>query len=218
MKRIIKRQPPQELIAWTHGKKTNEDGSAASWNYDSMEAPLKDIVRKNLVDEQGGLCCYTGVRITKDTSHIEHLKPQEKCENHEDTEYFNLLAAHPGPNQEKACRFGAVYKDNWYIPELFVDPFRPDCELRFRYKDKGDVVPVRADDGAAEETIKRLNLNDKDLVLRRKQAITGWLDDDLTKGEVARILARMDSKIDGMYHEFCFVIKQAGERYLKRFA
>lgn len=217
MKRITKKQPPQELIAWTHSNKINEDGSAASWNYDSMEAPLKEVVKQSLIEEQGGLCCYTGLRITKTTSHIEHLKPQEKCENHEDTEYANLLAAYPSPNPKQECTFGAVHKKNWYAPDLFIDPLRADCEIRLRYRDSGEVVPDKLNDTAAMETIKRLNLNDKELVLKRKQAIAGMLNDGLTKGQATRIIAKMDSKVNGMYYEFCFVIKQACSRYLKRF-
>jgi hypothetical protein len=141
------------------------------------------------------------------------LKPQALCINHEDTEYTNLLAAYP----KDACSYGARCKGHWYNPDLFVHPFRHDCEIRLRYRDSGEVVPAQAGDKAAEETIKRLNLNDKELVRKRKQAITGWLDADLKKGQVIKIIAQMDSKSNGLYHEFCFVIKQAGNRYLKRF-
>jgi uncharacterized protein (TIGR02646 family) len=154
------------------------------------------------------------LRITTKTSHIEHLKPQVICKNHEDTEYTNLMAAYP----KGGCAFGARHKDHWYEPNLFVHPFRHDCEFRFRYRDSGEVVPANKDDARTIETIKRLNLNDKELIGKRKRAIEGALDDDLTKGEVTQILKQMDSKgKDRMYYEFCFVVKQACERYLKRF-
>ena len=54
-------------------------------------------VEDGLLVEQGGICAYTGRRITRRDSfgyqagfHIEHLKPQKHFKQGEDTDYENL--------------------------------------------------------------------------------------------------------------------------------
>lgn len=220
MRRIVKNNQPAELISWTREKATAADGSTMSWGYDDMPAELRAKVKGNLVKEQGGLCCYTGKRISEKTSHIEHLKPQAMCEHHEDTEYANMLAAFPSSNYGRDCAFGAHKKRNWFDPLLFVHPLRPDCEARLKYRDNGKVEATNPADKGAEETIKRLNLNDEELINWRKEAIHHALfEDQLSKSQIQRLQAALGQPDgNGNYREFCFVIQQACERYLKRFA
>lgn len=216
MKLISKRHPPRSYIAWTHA---DEGEISTNWGYRDMPAYVKQEVKLSLIQEQGYLCCYTGRRIDPPNSHIEHLKPQEICVDHEDTEYSNLLAAYPSDRAEHECAYGAHYKKNWYNSILFVHPLRPDCELRFRYRDNGTVGPVNPVDDGAKETICHLNLNDKELQNLRRTVIHAALyENNLSKGQASRLMAAMDH-IDnnGQYREFCFVIKQACERYLHRF-
>jgi uncharacterized protein (TIGR02646 family) len=180
---------------------------------------LRQEIKLSLIQEQGYLCCYTGRRIDPQNAHIEHLKPQEICVDHEDTAYSNLLAAYPSDHVDHECAYGAHHKKNWYHSILFVHPLRPDCERRFRYRDNGSIGPVNPDDAGAKETICHLNLNDKELQNLRRTAIDAALyEDNLSKGQVSRLMAAMDLlDSNGQYREFCFVIKQACERYLKRF-
>jgi len=216
MKLISKRQPPRSLIAWTHADKGE---IKTHWGYRDMPSEVRREVKLRLIQEQGYLCCYTGRRIDPQNAHIEHLKPQEICAGHEDTDYRNLLAAYPSDRVEHECAYGAHHKKNWYDEVLFIHPLRPDCESRFRYRDNGTATPVNSNDNGAQETIFHLNLDDKELQNSRKTVIHAALyEENLSKGQVSRLMAAMDQlNISGQYREFCFVIKQACERYLKRF-
>ena len=219
MKRIKENKPPKELIAWTHAKAKNVDGKLMNWGYSDMPADLRRKVKLCLIREQGALCCYTGRRIDDDTSHIEHLKPQEKCVKHEDTDYSNILAAYPSANFPGRLAYGAHKKANWYDPILFIHPLRDDCEKRITYKDDGSIKPTRSNDKAAIETITKLDLDNDDLKNLRSTAIhTALFEEQLSKGDVQKLYKAMDSQnAKGQLREYCFAIKQACERYLKRF-
>lgn len=215
MKRIIKQRPPRELISWA---RQSTRGTIISWGYDDMPSDVRLAVKKNLLREQGYLCCYTGKRISEEMSHIEHLKPQDKCIKHEDVDYKNLLAAYPAVNSQRACEFGAHYKKNWFDNHLFVHPLREDCEIRLRYRESGSVVPAKPEDTGAAETIKMLNLDHPELKKQRKLIIEDFLSDHWSKKQVLRFMKALDeTDASGRYQEFCFVLKQVCERYLKRF-
>ncbi|MBK7994613.1 MAG: hypothetical protein IPK14_14885 [Blastocatellia bacterium] len=79
---------------WKH----EQQKKGLSCSYDNMERSVKNVVHNSLIKEQGSICCYTGIRISVDSSHIEHLKPQTICVGNEDVEYNNLLAAYPRPD------------------------------------------------------------------------------------------------------------------------
>lgn len=91
MKHIIKGNSPSELDSWFRNQPI-EDGCRINCGYTDMPSEVKQVVKQRLLEEQGGLCCYTGLRVKETTSHIEHFKPQSQCESHEDIEYHNLLA------------------------------------------------------------------------------------------------------------------------------
>ncbi len=218
MKYIQKQTQPQALIAWVHGKSSNNQSIA--WGYDDMPSDVRQAVKAHLIAEQGCLCCYTGRRITSDTAHIEHLKPQALCVGHEDTDYKNLLAAYPGTNTRMVCRYGAHAKKDWYDEGLFIHPLRPDCEERLRYNMKGRISASNPSDQGAVETIKRLCLDHSELTELRAQAIDEALfGPELNKSQVQRLMDEVDKRdSEGCFRQFCFVIKQACEKYLKRFS
>lgn len=43
---------------------------------DDCRGEVKTQLHKALLQEQGYICCYCGMAITKENSHIEHLKPR----------------------------------------------------------------------------------------------------------------------------------------------
>ena len=220
MKYIQKQPQPQLLIAWIHGKSTDDDGNEQQWNYKNMPADVRAATKKSLLREQGGLCCYTGQRITADTSHIEHIKPQSECIGHEDTDYDNLVVAYPSSESgTPECAYGARKKDKWYKEELFVHPRRKDCEARFRYRTTGKVIPANNADSAVAITIEKLRLDHPELEQMRKAAIVALDLEELSEAKARRLMAAMNERDkDGNFRPFCFVIKQACEKYLKRFA
>src|SRR6266542_5989051 len=117
MRYIKKRSAPKELRQWFAGQPI-AGGGRINCRYGDMPGEVKDVVRQRLLEEQGWLCCYTGRRVGTKSSHIEHLKPQSRCEGHEDIAYGNLLAAYPGLDERSP--YGAHAKADWYDPALMV--------------------------------------------------------------------------------------------------
>lgn len=218
MKYIRKRPQPEELIAWTRATDKDQDSQATTWSYDDMPREVRQAVKDSLIQEQGGICCYTGRTITPETSHIEHLKPQARCVGHEDTKYSNMLAAYPAANVPGQCPYGAHAKKDWYDDHLFVHPLRRDCEARLRYRTDGKITPKSPSDSGAAETILHLGLDHRELEQMRQKAIhAALIEVHLTKAEVRRLRDAMDQRDGaGNFRQFCFAIKQACEKYLKR--
>jgi uncharacterized protein (TIGR02646 family) len=220
MKYIEKQAQPQELIEWVREKSTDFEGAQRQWGYGDMPSHVRAATKAGLLAEQGGLCCYTGRRIAPQSAHIEHLKPQSHCVGHEDTEYDNMLAAYPSSDSGTPhCAYGAHARENWYDHYKFVHPRRRDCEQRMRYKDDGRISAAAPDDGAAAETIRRLQLDHRELTEMRKQVIHEALfAEQLSEAQARRLMAAMDERDSrGNFRPFCFVIKQACAKYLKRF-
>jgi len=213
MKHIVKGNTPQELRHW-FDHQLIEDGRRINCGYSHMPGDVKRAIKQRLLAEQGGLCCYTGLKVDEDGSHIEHFKPQSLCENHEDVDYVNLLAAYPGDNTLK-CPYGAHAKADWYSAELLVSPLRRDCERRFRFDLLGQITPEDENDQAAVETIKRLCLDHDSLTEMRKQAIDGTLfrrDHPLSVAHLQRLAnSYCERNHRQQFPEFCFVIVQAAQ-------
>ena len=161
MKYIHKSSPPEELREWFHGQPV-EDGRRINCGYDDMPSNVKNAVKERLLHDQGGLCCYTGVPIDLENSHIEHFKPQSLCTDHEDVDYANLLAAHPSASANR-CQFGAHAKDDWYDEQLLISPLHRRCETRFRFDQSGGIASRDGKDAAALETLEHLCLNHSSL-------------------------------------------------------
>ncbi|WP_225896261.1 retron system putative HNH endonuclease [Amazonocrinis nigriterrae] len=87
MKYINKNEEPSKFTCW---KALENDDWKPSWNV--FQAPEKPIVHDALLKEQGYICSYCGMRITRETSHIEHLKPRSSYP-HLALEYTNLIAS-----------------------------------------------------------------------------------------------------------------------------
>ena len=218
MKHIHKGSPPRELRDWFEDQAV-EEGRRINCGYDDMPTNVKDAVKKHLLDEQGGLCCYTGLRIASENSHIEHFKPQKLCTDHEDVAHTNLLAAYPGASA-KRCPFGAHAKDDWYDEQLLVSPFHQRCESQFLFKPSGAVDSSDKRDAAALKTIQRLRLNHPSLKEIRQHAIDEALSPGnrlLSKAQLQRLIERLYSRdTNGRFPAFCFVIKDAAQDLIRK--
>ena len=217
MKYIQKGSTPQELRRWFEGQLL-PDGQRINCGYGDMPSDVRAVVKQRLLEEQGGLCCYTGMRVNSENSHIEHFKPQSACIEYEDVDYRNLLAAYHGIS--KRCQFGAHAKDDWYDENLLVSPLHQSCETKFRFKQFGEIAPSDNEDAAAVETIRRLRLDDQSLEENRRSAIDEFLFPDnlpLSKDQVQRLVQRLDGRsLDGQFLAFCFVIKDVAQDLLRK--
>jgi uncharacterized protein (TIGR02646 family) len=165
MRAIAKGQEPASLTA--HRKAPNSD-------YDNYRD--KDALRRVLVTEQRGLCCYCMGRIRngRDTMKIEHWQCQSRFPA-EQLRYRNLLGAclggHGQPPDKQHCDSRKGDRD------LKWNPADPDhhIETRIRYELNGE---IRSNDPEFDAQLDDvLNLNLKRLKNNRKAvwvAITEW--------------------------------------------
>ncbi|TYQ26787.1 TIGR02646 family protein [Pseudanabaena sp. UWO311] len=175
-------QEPQSFTDWK--SQENDDWKPT---YKTLRGQIKAEVHDALLAEQGYTCCYCGMSITSDISHIEHLQPQNEKDPDLSTDLslaidFNNLLASCGfsdkskmtaPEYEKALHClqhcGCKRGNN----PLSVSPLQVDCADFFRYTGSGEIRPAEEPDKhqSASETIQTLNLNYGNLVAMREEAI-----------------------------------------------
>ena len=162
MKYICKTAEPEAFRRW---KTRNKD--ANKWD-DLPIIPERRELRKHLINEQLGMCCYCEMMISLEESHIEHLKPKGNPSYRKDMfSYGNLLASCNGKDSR------GNKKQNWYEPEM-VSPLDKNCADRFRYNlQNGRITPSDETDTWAETSIEKLGLNCRRLKDRRKSIIMG---------------------------------------------
>jgi len=235
---IKKRQEPEALTQWRARCQADPEGAGINYGYDALrqnEVAIEQVLRA-LVAEQGGVCAYTGHRITHETAHIEHLKAQKYCERGEDVDYQNMAACWPWPNCGFEAAFGAHPKKIWPSPDeqhFFVTPLSNGCEHRFEFNRHGEIT-ASPDDIAAEKTISKLNLDEhrenrigieRKLTTWRQKAASGVLGKyQNLKLKDARnrlkALDRDDKELnDGAsvtLSPFCFAIRQVLTRHIKK--
>jgi len=207
----------------------SEDGCPINCRYKNLPSDVHEELHNILLEDQGFLCCYTGLRIDRQTSHIEHLKPQsiskKDPQDHDDVSYSNMLAAYPKPKslpKTKPCPFGAEFRGD---KELAVSPLSPECERKFIFDVEGGIESANADQNDqiddANQTIAALNLNHELLVEMRKAAIDAFFYSDdsvITPSKIEKIISQgiciKDGK--GRYPKFCFVIEKVAPLMLEK--
>ncbi len=211
MKRIEKSNSPTELTKWvrTQGK--------INCRYSNLPSNIREIVKQRLLDDQGHICGYTGIRISDARSHIEHLKPQSRYyETREDVDYTNLIAAYP-ETEAPRCAYGAHPKDNWYDEAKFISPLSANCENAFQFDLEGK-IQAAPNNTAAQTMIAKLNLTHASLNEMRQQAIQMLLfESEISLKQAEILLGKIyDRDKKGQFRPFCFVLKQACEEYIRR--
>jgi uncharacterized protein (TIGR02646 family) len=193
----------------------NEDWQP-SWG--NLQKPERPIVHDSLLKEQGSICCYCGMRIARETSHIEHLKPRTKYPDLA-IAYTNLMASCQGESEEPLIPVHCGHKKKyWYDEDLMVSPLEINCADFFKYTGAGEIQP--RDDtskkAAAEATIDRLGLNIDKLKNMRRIAIDAVLQDiDQFSPEEIQQLAQSYEQLDnnGEYTPFCAAIAYIIQNY-----
>ncbi|MBE9198812.1 MULTISPECIES: retron system putative HNH endonuclease [unclassified Nodularia (in: cyanobacteria)] len=208
MKYIKKNQEPEQFSSW---KALENDDWKPSWD-DNFQAPEKPVVHDALLKEQGYICCYCGMAVTRATSHIEHLQPRSTYPDLS-LEYTNLIASCQGESTEPPpvpvhCGHQKKY---WYDEHLMVSPLKINCADFFHYPASGEILPTNDPEktAAAKTTIEKLALNINKLQNMRKLAIDAALlgIEDLTDAEIQQLVKGYD-QIDshGQYTPFCAAI------------
>ncbi len=212
MKYIKKGDEPEDLAKFKAS--ANEDWKPT---YNDLRSKEKTNIHQNLLEEQGYICCYCGMRIDKENSHIEHLKPRNSFPE-EQLNYNNLLASCQREREKNEPQHCGVKKAEWYDQNLIVSPLEPHCSDFFLYTGSGEILPtnVLEREIAAVTTIDKLGLDINKLNAMRREAIDGILEavDNLEQLEIQQLLNSFD-KLDnqGKYAPFCAVITYIIKEY-----
>lgn len=224
MKKITKGAQPQEYIDWRNEMKGKENE-----DYRNMPGDIKGVLLHALNEEQGYLCGYTMRRISTETSHVEHIKPESICREEDeesgkrgsDLDYDNLIACYPKNMQKDKTEFlyGAIYKDSWWDDEgkEFISPLNPHCELRFDFNLKGEIIPLTNE---AKKTIEVLGLDHKALTEDRRRAIVEFIygskgDTPISANKAMQAIGSIvERNRDGSFYVFCVAIKKALQNYI----
>jgi len=188
------------------------------WGEIDADPDLKREIKKTLLDEQGKLCAYTGIRIQTGDAHIEHLKPRAyDWDGNTDVSYENMVACHT----EQGDTFGATYKGDWPSPSEwgdFITPLEERCEESFQYETDGS-IQADGSNRAAERTIENLRLDHPELEELRKDAIDGMIEtfsqtapralNAAVQQKVDRLRRRMKREDPNRLPEFVFVLVDA---------
>lgn len=224
MKRIIKGNEPASFIQF----KQENERAGIRLRYDThLGSTQRTPIKEALLKEQGYICAYTLKRISKDTCHIEHLKPEELCRMHmeegvetvSDLDYSNMVACFPkdapkGIDKEKY--FGAIKKDDKWENDGndYVLPLQDNCEANFKYNKLGQVQGT-TDKG--KRTVALLALDHPVLIEERKKAIESFIGKPypLKKAKTTQAISDIEDKIEkDKYIEFCIPLKHALKEHL----
>jgi uncharacterized protein (TIGR02646 family) len=193
------------------------------WGEINDDPDLKSKIKEALLDEQGELCAYTGIRIGGDDAHVEHLKPRaHDWGENTDVSYRNMVACHT----EEGSTFGATYKGDWPSPSEwndFITPLDEWCKECFQYGTDGSVSPS-GNNRAAERTIENLRLDHPELEDLRREAITEMVvrfsqtdpqsQQTAIRRKVNRLRRRMKQEEPNQLPEFVFVLVDALETHV----
>lgn len=206
MKHIEKREPPASLEEY---KKL--EGACFS----RLPSLVKQELKQQLIDEQGGLCCYCGDRITFETANIEHFRPKDETKYPElQLEYSNLLSSCLGGqiDRQHNRRYPLSCDTKKKNREIEISPTDPDCEEQFMYDDDGNIYGCTE---KARYAIDVLGLNNEVIKNRRKAAIDAYIGLEMsTAGWNAEIEYLSKKNKDGLYEPYCFAAIYYIKHYL----
>lgn len=178
-------------------------------SYGQLPTNVKDDIRKQLCEEQKGLCCYCQSRIKPDSESmkIEHL--QSKSENkypEKQLDYKNLLGAcYGGEKNTNGIRHCDTQKGD---SDISFDPCStsPRIESKLKFLGSGQ---IESDDTNLQRDFAQniLNLNASHLVSNRKAVLSAFKT-RLGKGKLntAQELQKWDGTKSGDLPEYAAVM------------
>lgn len=162
--------------------------------------PIRQELRKQILEEQNNLCAYTELRINAvEECHIDHYHTRNLYPN-ETFLYENLLVS---CNVED---YGAKHKDKQIKSKndygSLINPVKEDPTDYMDFGLTGRVQPAEAC-VKGEQTISFFNLNENSLVERRKTAVTCMLQmkDFLTEDEMVESIGEFETMIRQLYND-----------------
>jgi uncharacterized protein (TIGR02646 family) len=164
LKKITKGKEPISLTAY------RSSISSADMKKETIYEDYKEnaILRKQLLAEQGYVCCYCMSQISERNSKIEHFLPQSLFRDNQ-IEYSNLLVACKGGEGTKE-HYCDTKKANQILNSI---DFSTDMAKKIKYFKNGKVSSLESfekkESSLTKEMNEVLNLNSDMLVKNRKQ-------------------------------------------------
>jgi uncharacterized protein (TIGR02646 family) len=205
MKYIEKQPEPDQFRQW---KESVSADWIPSWGALDDAPNVKKALKGQLLSEQGAICCYCGISVNQNNSHIEHIKPRKNYPE-EALNYNNLLASCLLDGKRKINLHCGMRKSDWYVASEFVSPLDSSCQERFGFGSNGTIRAKNQQDRSATMTIQKLGLDCSQLNAHRKKAIeaSGLFDNALTENDLEQLAdAIMRRDDEGHFVEFCFAI------------
>lgn len=195
MKKIIKGTEPNSLTAYRSSISASNMKNKTIYE----DYRKKDVLRRQLLDEQGYICCYCMSRIGERNSKIEHFKPQSKFRKFQ-IAYSNLFIACKGGDgtQERFCD---TKKDN---QELNCIDLLSENNIKFFINGKisSESTTQKIMSDLTKEMNEVLNLNSEILVKNRKQTYDDFknnMKSKWTKSKLQKAINGYKNKQDGKY-------------------
>lgn len=163
-------------------------------------------LRKQLLEEQGYICCYCMSRIDCHNSKIEHFKPQTKFRKYQ-IDYQNLfIACNGGEGKRRKEQFCDSFKGEDKLNNINL---LSAIEYSIHYSKQGE---VSSNSSQIDDELKSiLNLNNNILKKNRKESYQRLIL-NLTKNKwTNQIIKNNITKYKGLdangkYYEFCEMI------------
>ena len=194
MRKITKLTEPKEFSDW---KSSYPAATYKDLGHDKLFPGAQTArweLRKSLLSEQKGLCCYCETRIDSGDFHVEHFRPKDPAYfPHLQLDYGNLHACcrkSPCGGEEEYC---GHKKGNNFHNDL-VSPLEPDCASHFAYDLDGG---IKGTDHRGEISVSLLNL-DSVLLRRSRKGLIEEFEDIEDSDFEKEITLHLDSTSDPM--------------------
>jgi uncharacterized protein (TIGR02646 family) len=233
MKHIVKKYTfPDEtpsFKSWKDGKKLSkthlenksnlESEKNDIWKKFTKKTDVKNAVKKDLLDEQGYICCYCQSRINMDEkTQIEHFIARSSDPT-KMFDYDNLLAGCDGGQKsredcdqtekiERIPKFCCHAKEDGTLP---ISPLEQNCEDHFDYflnAENEIIIEGKTDEGKCAVEMLQLDLPHLNRLRGNSiiPLITNNNGDFLDKNDLDQIKSTLFNKINNEFTPFCVVI------------
>ncbi len=209
MKKIIKKNSPDWFETWKDDFQRNNRRKPTYKDDFAINDNERIRLRKELIKEQGEICCYCMKRIDASSSHTEHFWPKSKFEDI-DLEYNNLFASCNGLGIVGEEGYCGHKKDDWFISGM-ISPLDARIEDLFKFSPDGEIHIIQGNalSNIAKEMKDNLGLDCYHLNRNRRQAIeeSEYLDEtEYTPEEIQTFIDYYANMDNGKYMPYCKAI------------
>ena len=197
MKKIIKGEEPRELRAY-RSSIPNEDMEKPNIYEDYSDG---GVLREQLLEEQGYICCYCMGRIDKRSSKVEHFQSQSGHRNKQ-IDYSNLFIACKG-GEGRRKQYCDTAKGNSSL--IHIDLSRA-IENEIKYLKNGQIQSEITTETIISDLTQEMNtilkLNTDILIQNRKQTYSDFIknfQNKWTRGNLQKAIDSYKKKQNGKY-------------------